>query len=209
MNRIGIYGGSFNPIHTGHISLARQIIDIAKLDEVWLVVSPQNPFKQNSQSLIDDNTRLRLTRKAIEGEPKIKVSDCEFRLPRPSYMWHTLQHLSGMYPDTEFHLIIGADNWVMFDKWYHADDIVSNYHIVVYPRKGYQPDVAAMPHNVSLADTQLYPISSTMIRHMVHEGKDITGLVPERIKADVCSIYAMSAVRQQPLPETEDILHRQ
>ena len=124
MKKIGIYGGSFNPIHTGHISLAKQIINIAKLDEVWFVVSPQNPFKQNSLSLISDEIRLELTRKALEDEQQLKVSDCEFHLPRPSYMWHTLLALSSQHPDAEFNLIIGADNWAVFDKWYHATDII-------------------------------------------------------------------------------------
>ena len=189
MNRIGIYGGSFNPIHTGHISLARQIISIAKLDEVWFVVSPQNPFKQNSQSLISDDIRLLLTQKALQGEAGLRASDCEFQLPRPSYMWHTLQHLSTLHPSTEFSLIIGADNWAVFDKWYHAADILSHYNLIVYPRKGYDIDDASLPENVTLVNTELYPISSTMIRQMVAKGKDISGLVAESIKADVYSIY--------------------
>lgn len=189
MKKIGIYGGSFNPIHTGHISLAKQIIDIAKLDEVWFVVSPQNPFKQNSLSLISDEIRLELTQKALEGEQQIKVSDCEFHLPRPSYMWHTLQALSSQHPDAEFYLIIGADNWAVFDKWYHATDIIQKYPIIVYPREGYDLDATAMPSGIRLVDTQLYPISSTMIRTMVAEDDDITGLVPEAIKQDVYRIY--------------------
>ena len=189
MKKIGIYGGSFNPIHTGHISLAKQILDIAKLDEVWFVVSPQNPFKQNSLSLISDEIRLELTQKALDGEQQIKVSDCEFHLPRPSYMWHTLQALSCQHPDAEFNLIIGADNWAVFDKWYHATDIIQNHPIIVYPREGYDLDATAMPSGIRLVDTQLYPISSTMIRTMVAEDDDITGLVPEAIKQDVYRIY--------------------
>ena len=189
MNKIGIYGGSFNPIHIGHISLARQILSIAKLDEVWFVVSPQNPFKQNSQSLIADDIRLRLTEKALSGEEHLKVSDCEFRLPRPSYMWHTLQHLSAEYPDTEFSLIIGADNWAVFDKWYHATDILSHHNIIIYPREGYSIDKTTLPPNATIVDTELYPISSTMIRQMVAQGKDISGLVADNIKDDVYKIY--------------------
>lgn len=189
MNKIGIYGGSFNPIHTGHISLARQIISIAKLDEVWFVVSPQNPFKQNSQSLIADDIRLRLTEKALRGEKHLRVSDCEFKLPRPSYMWHTLQYLSTEHPDTEFNLIIGADNWAVFDKWYHAADIASHYHLIVYPRPGYDIGKGSLPANVMIANTELYPISSTMIRQMVAQGKDIAGLVPDSIKDDIYRIY--------------------
>ena len=104
-------------------------------------------------------------------------------------MWHTLQALSSQHPDAEFYLIIGADNWAVFDKWYHATDIIQNYPIIVYPREGYNLDATAMPSGIRLVDTQLYPISSTMIRNMVAEGDDITGLVPEAIKQDVYRIY--------------------
>lgn len=193
MKHIGIYGGSFNPIHTGHIALARHILKAARLDAIWFVVSPQNPFKVGSDSLIDDNLRLKLTKKALEHEEGIEASDVEFNLPKPSYMWHTLQHLSAQHPNAEFTLIIGADNWAAFDRWYHADDIRSHRKIIVYPREGYTLSPSDMPTGVSLVEMPLYPISSTMIRQRIANGESINGLVPKCIEEDVRTIYAGSA----------------
>ena len=167
MRNIGIFGGSFNPIHTGHIALAKQIISIAKLDAIWLVVSPQNPFKVGNSSLIDDSVRLHLAKKALEGETLIMASDVEFQLPKPSFMWNTLQYLSTQHPDIKFSLIIGADNWTVFDKWYHADDIKAHHNIIVYPREGFPLSATDMPPGTTLVNTPLYPVSSTMIRQKI------------------------------------------
>ena len=127
MNRIktGIYGGSFNPIHNGHIAIARKMIELAGLDEVWLMVSPQNPLK-HSADLLDEQLRLNMTRMALGPYPQLKACDYEFHLSRPSYMWHTLQSLSNDYPEREFTLLIGADHWAVFDRWYHADEIIAH-----------------------------------------------------------------------------------
>ena len=118
MIRTGIFGGSFNPIHNGHIILARQLKERAGLDEVWLMVSPHNPLKQHA-GLLADEARMEMARKAVEGEAGIVASDYEMQLPRPSYTWNTLQALSREYPDREFVLMIGGDNWKLFDRWYH------------------------------------------------------------------------------------------
>lgn len=189
MRRIGIYGGSFNPIHTGHISLAQHILSAARLDGVWLVVSPQNPLKAGNGSLIDDEVRLRLARKALEGVLGISVSDCEFHMPRPSYMWHTLRHLSETNPDVSFTLIIGADNWLDFDRWYRSRDIIAAYNVIIFPREGYPVDATKLPQGVCLVNTPLFPISSTEIRQKVARGESITGLVPAAIEDDVMHIY--------------------
>ena len=173
----GIFGGSFNPVHNGHIELARRLLDLAGLDEVWFVVSPQNPFKRNER-LLDDALRLEMVRLALAGEPRMTASDCEFRLPRPSYMWHTLQSLAEEYPDREFVLLIGADNWARFDEWFAAKDILANHHIVVYPRKGTRLDASSFPPGVTLADTGLIPGSSTEIRCLIANNQPIDGLVP-------------------------------
>ena len=185
---IGIFGGSFNPIHKGHISLARQLRKIAQLDEVWLMVSPQNPWKQQTD-LLDDDRRLELARMALEGEEGIVACDYEFGLPRPSYTWNTLQHLKADYPQHRFALLIGGDNWEHFSRWYHADDIVRNYPIVVYPRRGSTIDLAALPSNVTIANTRLLDISSTDIRQRVRQGRSVRRLVPPVIEPLVRRYY--------------------
>lgn len=134
--RTGIFGGSFNPVHIGHLALANYLCEYGEVDEVWLLVSPQNPFKQQSE-LLDDHTRLELVQKAVAGYSRFRASDFEFSLPRPSYTIHTLQALSAAYPEREFYLIIGADNWQAFQKWKSPEVILEQYHLLIYPRQGY------------------------------------------------------------------------
>jgi len=166
MIRTGIFGGSFNPIHNGHISLAKQLRERAGLDEVWLMVSPQNPLKQASD-LLDDEKRMQMARLALENEPHIIASDYEMHMPKPSYTWNTLQALSKDYPDREFVLLMGGDNWALFDRWYHAEDIKKNYRIVVYDRTPGEPG--------------FIDISSTAIRERIKAGKGIRRLVPKAV----------------------------
>ena len=168
MIRTGIFGGSFNPIHNGHISLARQLKEKAGLDEVWLMVSPLNPLKQGTE-LLDDEARLEMARRALKNEEGIIASDYEMHLPKPSYTWNTLQALSKDYPDREFVLMIGGDNWDHFDRWYRAEDIKTNYEIVVYTR--------------TPGDPGFIDISSTEIRQRIREGKSIRKLVPRTVEA--------------------------
>ena len=178
--RTGLYGGSFNPIHNGHIAIARQMIEKVGLNEVWFMVSPQNPLKERN-TLLDDAKRLEMARKALEGQPRLKACDYEFALPRPSYTWHTLQSLWRDYPDREFILMIGADNWAHFGRWYHADDIMRTCNILIYPRRGYDVDTLSLPARAQLVDTGLYDVSSTEIRQLIKEGRDISRLVPADI----------------------------
>ena len=178
--RIGIFGGSFNPIHFGHIRLARHIRKEAALDEVWFMVSPQNPFKVN-QTLLDDDKRLQLVKIALTREKGLKACDYEFRLPKPSYTWNTLQALTADYPDDEFLLVIGADNWANFAQWFHSADILAHHNIVVYPREGTDIDETTLPPNVSLVHTPLYPFSSTQVRRRIAEGETIDGMVPRAV----------------------------
>ena len=185
---IGIFGGSFNPIHNGHIALAKAFLEEENLDEVWFMVSPQNPFKVNQQ-LLADHLRLDLVRKATADNPHFKASDYEFQLPKPSYTWNTLQHLSKDFPTYRFTLLVGGDNWEAFDRWYHADDILANYNIVVYPRRGQRVDITSLPANVSLLQTPLIDISSTDIRHRVECKEDISEFVPAEIVSDVMQLY--------------------
>ena len=164
--KTGIFGGSFNPIHNGHIALALQLKEQVGLDEVWLMVSPQNPLKQASD-LLDDEQRLAMARLAVKDVEGIVVSDYEMHLPRPSYTWNTLQALSKDYPDHAFVLMIGGDNWQHFDRWYHAEDIKANYEIAVYTRTPGAPG--------------FIDISSTDIRHRIREGRGIRRLVPKAV----------------------------
>ncbi|ATV26491.1 nicotinate (nicotinamide) nucleotide adenylyltransferase [Prevotella intermedia] len=189
--KVGIYGGSFNPIHNGHIKLAEIFLQEACLDEVWFMVSPQNPFKINDK-LLDDTLRLQLVRKALNGKNGMVACDYEFRLPKPSYTWDTLQQLTADFPTYEFVLLIGGDNWQAFDKWYHAEDILAHYRIAVYPRKNdetVEKCNTLLSDNVTLLDIPLINISSTDIRLRIKNGHTIKGLVPECIEKDVEKYY--------------------
>ena len=131
--RVAIFGGSFDPIHNGHLALAGEALLRALADEVWLMVTPQNPHKQGC-ALSDERQRLRMVQLAVEDKPGMVACDFEFTLPRPSYTLNTLKALDAAFPDKEFSLLIGADNWEKFDRWYKGDEILSRYGILVYPR---------------------------------------------------------------------------
>jgi nicotinate-nucleotide adenylyltransferase len=182
--KTGIYGGSFNPIHEGHICLAKALAESGLVDEMWLLVSPQNPFKVNAE-LLDDDERLRLARLAVADIPNVEVCNREFSLPRPSYMYNTLQALSEEHPDREFVLVIGADNWERFPDWYCSKDILASYRVIVYPRPGYT--LEKLPRRVKVANTPLLDISSTDIRRRIasepdYKGEGLSPVVWEEIK---------------------------
>ena len=179
--RIGLFGGSFNPIHNAHIALASTICEQARLDEVWFMVSPQNPFKQ-AQDLLDENERYEMVKLALESQAKVlKASNYEFHLERPSYTWKTLRALKLDFPQHEFSLIIGGDNWVRFPRWAHSEEILANHHIYIYPREDSEIDEATLPENVHLIHTPKINITSTMLREMVRNGKDISAFVPNAV----------------------------
>lgn len=178
MKKIGIFGGSFNPIHIGHLALANYLCELEKVDEIWFLVSPHNPLKPR-EDLLDDNLRLEMVKRSVEGYSKFKVSDIEFQLPRPSYMIHTLDKLKETYPDNEFILIIGADNWTLFPRWKEADRIRKENRIIIYPRRGYHFTQEDLPENVTLSNTPLFEINSTFIRKCLKEGKDLRFFVPK------------------------------
>lgn len=170
--RTAIFGGSFNPIHIGHLALANYLCEYGWVDEVWFMVSPQNPFKQQ-QELMDDQTRLQLVEAAVAEYPHFHASDFEFGLPRPSYTVNTLARLAEAYPERDFYLIIGADNWTAFDRWKSPEEILQKYHLLVYPRPGYAINPDSLPENVQAVDSPLLEISSTFIRNSLATGKDI------------------------------------
>lgn len=166
--RIGIYGGSFNPIHFGHIGLARWVAEHTDLDEVWMLVSPNNPLKPASM-LADEQVRLQQVRDAIAAEQttgtkRIVASDFEFALPRPSYTANTLRELSTAYPEHEFTLIIGEDNVAIFDRWREWEWIVKHVRIFVYPRHGEGNHAPLYPNMIRLDGAPYFDISSTQIR---------------------------------------------
>ncbi len=171
MKRIGIYGGSYNPIHNGHTQLGLALCRMGLVDELWFVVSPMNPLKQEvSHQLLPDAARLHLAQLAVNDVPQLRVSDIEMHMPRPSYMADTLQRLRNEYPQNEFMLIIGSDNWLCFNRWARPDEILRHHRVVVYPRPGYEVDPITLPQGVTLAQTPLIDISSTQIRQAIHDG---------------------------------------
>ncbi|MBQ7495081.1 MAG: nicotinate-nucleotide adenylyltransferase [Bacteroidaceae bacterium] len=190
----GIYGGSFNPIHIGHTTLGEWLVREGYLDELWFLVSPQNPLKP-AEGLLDDRARLHLAHLAVEEcnaagsvANRLRVSDFEFRLPRPSYMVHTLEALRATYPARDFVLVIGADNWERFPQWYRSDEILRHHRLLIYPRPGYSVDSASLPSGVTLADTPLLDISSTQIRQAIasdaeYDGEVLSPEVWQEIKA--------------------------
>ena len=176
---IAIFGGSFNPIHNGHVALAQAVLRQCGVDEVWLMVSPMNPLKRNDSDLLDDQLRLQMAQQALKDVEGVVACDYEFHLPKPSYTWNTLQHLSADYPDREFVLIVGGDNWAHFQRWRHWKDILWHHRIIAYPRDQYLGTI-----NVPLLD-----VSSTEIRERVRQGLSIDGLVPTAIVKLVQTYY--------------------
>lgn len=185
MKRIGIFGGSFNPIHLGHTALASYICEQGMVDEVWLMVSPQNPLKRDL-TLLDENERLAMAQLATAPYPMLKACDFEFTLPRPSYTYHTLQALRTAYPDCEFSLIIGEDNWQCFDRWFRGEDIARETPIIIYPRKvgslGSKVESKAQLSTSNfqlsiLEDPPLLPYSSTEIRKLIASGQDASHML--------------------------------
>lgn len=183
--KTGIFSGSFNPIHIGHLALANYLCEYGVLDEVWFLVTPHNPLKDES-GLWDDDFRLELTRLAVGDYPKFKVSDFEFQLPRPSYTIHTLTALKKAYPDHEFTLIIGSDNWKIFPQWFQPEAIINQFSLLIYPRHGYPIDTASLPEHVQLVDAPIFDISSTEIREALAEGKDVRYFLHPDVYQRIC-----------------------
>lgn len=179
---IGLFGGSFNPIHNAHVALARMIREQVGLDEVWFLVSPHNPLKA-AEGLINEQERLEMVRLALTDEPGLVASDYEFHLPRPSYTWDTLQHLAHDYPECRFSIIIGGDNWACFDRWAHHEEILRNYRIIVYPREGCSVEKTEEQTNPVFVDTPLINVSSTMIRQLLSNGESASQYLPARVLA--------------------------
>lgn len=177
---IGLFFGSFNPIHIGHLIIANYIVEYTNLKEIWFVVSPQNPLKEKS-SLLPDHHRLALVNIAVEDDARFKASDIEFKLPRPSFTIHTLTYLKEKYPKKDFAIIMGADNLQSIDKWRNFEEIIKNYGIFVYPRPGTDGGKYKNHKNVTWIDAPLMEISSSFIRRAIKEKKDIQYFLPAQV----------------------------
>jgi nicotinate-nucleotide adenylyltransferase len=176
----GIFSGSFNPVHIGHLALANWICEYGGIDELWFLVSPRNPLK-NENDLLDENVRLGMVRAATEDYPKFKVSDFEFSLPKPSYSIMTLRALKAKYPERNFALIVGADSWEIFPQWMDYENIINEFSVIVYPRKGYEIIIPETFKNVRKVEAPLLEVSSTFIRQSLKENKDIRFFLPKNI----------------------------
>lgn len=167
-----LYFGSFNPVHIGHLALANYVCEYRAADQLWFVVSPHNPFKEEAR-LMDDELRLELVREAAKGYPWFRVCDVEFHLPRPSYTIHTLDHLHRQYPAYTFTLLVGSDNWESISDWYQSERILSENRLLIYPRPGHPVDASSLPEGVTLLDAPLLEVSSTFVCQAMRAGKDV------------------------------------
>ena len=179
MKKVGIYSGSFNPIHHGHVMLANYLVEFTDLDELWFVVTPQNPLKKK-EDLLDDDERLKMVQLALGDDPRFHVSDIEMHLPTPSYTINTLTSLSEQNPDTEFVFICGMDSLQNMKNWREYQKILDNYELLVFPREGYDGGELINYPSVTVLRTPILEISSTFIRQCVKEGRDVRHFMPEK-----------------------------
>lgn len=184
--KIGLYFGSFNPIHNGHLIIAQHFLAETDLDRIWFVVSPQNPFKQN-HSLLNEYHRLFLVQKAIEGEQKMKAVDIEFGLPKPSYTIDTMTYLEEKYPEHEFCIIMGSDSFQNLEKWKSGSVIMARYPIYIYVRSGFEVDPDKLTKNILVLKAPLLDISASLIRKKIAEGKSVRYLLPDAVNEEIIS----------------------
>lgn len=178
--KIGLFFGSFNPVHVGHMIIANYMLQYSELDKVWMVVSPHNPLKKK-ESLANDYDRLHLVNLAIGDNAKLQSSNIEFSLPVPSYTVDTLAYLKEKYPRYEFNLIMGSDNILTITKWKNFEFLLENYHIYIYNRPGYDSKAYSEKSNIHYVDAPLLDISSTKIREMIKAGKSIQYMVTDTV----------------------------
>jgi nicotinate-nucleotide adenylyltransferase len=178
--KIGLFFGSFNPIHIGHMAIANYLVEYGPIDQLWFVVTPQNPLKKKIK-LLDDYQRLELVNRAIGKDFRFQASDIEFRLPKPNYTINTLVYLKDKFPSYEFYLIIGADNYVSLKKWKNWEILVKEFHFLVYPRPGYNEPVNFPNEQFTLIEAPLIEISSTFIRKALAEGRDVRHFLPPSV----------------------------
>ncbi|GAB3014193.1 nicotinate (nicotinamide) nucleotide adenylyltransferase [Niabella terrae] len=181
--KIGLYFGSFNPIHHAHLIIASHVLNEGCCEKLWFIVSPQNPFKE-TRSLLNENQRLFLVRLAIEADPRMRALDIEFNLPRPSYTAVTLASLSEKYPEHDFSLIMGSDSFQNLHKWHNTEYIINNYNINIYKRPGFDilDDFGA---KIKILNAPLLELSASTIRQLIREKKSIRYLMPENVIEEI------------------------
>jgi nicotinate-nucleotide adenylyltransferase len=175
--KVGLFFGSFNPIHNGHLAIANFMVEYTDMEQVWFIVSPRSPFKEK-KSLLADYHRYELVLRAIGDDPAFRASNIEFNMPQPSYTIDTLAHLSEKNPGKELVLIMGADGLASFNKWKNYQQIIRYYHRYVYPREGTDPKKLPNMDNATLVDAPVIGISSSFIRKAIREGKDVRYFLP-------------------------------
>lgn len=180
--QIGLFFGSFNPIHIGHLIIANHLVEHSAMNELWFVVTPQNPFKEK-QSLLDNHLRLEMVNLAIESYPKLRASNIEFHLPQPNYTVNTLAYLEEKHPNTNFALIMGEDNLKSFHKWKNYEHILANYPIYVYPRisEGTVPEALTEHQHITRVPAPIIELSATFIREELKAGHNIRPLLSEKV----------------------------
>ena len=183
MKKVGLFFGSFNPIHIGHLILANYILENSDMEELWFVVSPQNPFK-DKKTLLNDHNRLDMVQLAVKNYPKMRASNVEFSLPKPSYTIDTLTYLHEKYPNYSFALIMGEDNLKSLSKWKNSDKLIENHQIIVYPRlfEGEKQVHEYLKHeNISMINAPIIELSATEIRNMIQKGKNVRPMLPPEV----------------------------
>jgi len=190
---IGLYFGSFNPIHIGHLIIANHVLNELNIDKIWFVISPLNPFK-NSSNLMNEYERFYLVQKAIEHDVRLKASDIEFSLPKPSYTVHTLTYLVEKYPEHSFSIVMGSDGFQNLDKWKNSEVIIEKYPIIIYKRPGFEVD-NKLNAKITILHAPLLEISSTHIRELMKTRKSIKYLVPTSIEEEILASGFFSKIQ--------------
>ncbi len=178
--KIGLFFGSYNPVHIGHLAIANYMVEYTDIDQLWFIISPQNPHKKKT-NLLDDYQRLEMVYRAVEGDDRLRASNIEFNLPKPSYTINTLANLNEQHPDYQFQILMGSDNLENFHKWKNYEIIVENYGVIVYPRPGFDRSKVKIHKNITIAEgAPLMEISSSFIRNAIREGRDIRHFLPAK-----------------------------
>lgn len=177
----GLYFGSFNPVHIGHLAIANYMVEFTGLDEFWFVVTPQNPHKRKT-NLLNDYDRLEMVQLAVEGDDRLQVSDIEFYLPKPSYTMDTLAYLKERNPNRHFKILMGSDNLQNFHKWKNFETILENFGVLVYPRPGFNKTKVMQHKNITIVEgAPQMEISSSFIRKAIENGKDVQHFLPPKV----------------------------